>query len=75
RRIGAYLALGERHLYEVVELYEDGTVMAQNVRTGYHYTMSVTNLRRARLVTPLPDEETADLEALVASVESPPEAA
>lgn len=74
RQIGAYLCLGERHLYEVVAVNDKGCVQAINVRTGYLYDMSDTNVQRARRVLPLvDDDEWAETEAALDAVPSIPD--
>lgn len=73
RQVGAYLCLGETHLYEVIDVNDDGTVKAANVRTGYLYDMSTTNIKRARLVTPLTDAEWAETEAAFDATPSIPD--
>lgn len=73
RQITAYLCLGERHLYEVVAVNDNGCVQAVNVRTGYLYNMSDTNVKNARLIKPLPDEEWAEMEAALEAVPSLPD--
>lgn len=75
RQVGAYVVLGERDLYEIISLNDDGSAQVKNCKTGYLFRLSVVNLQRARLVEPLRDEAMADLEAAYEAAESVSEAA
>lgn len=68
RRVGAYLCLSEKALYEVLGERDNGLLEVRNVKTGYQCQMTVTNVKNARLVTPAQDE----MESLEAAYEAAP---
>lgn len=67
RQVGAYLAVCERSLYEVIAVGEDG-VVGRNYKTGYAMVLTDATIEASRLVRPeIPDDVLASLERAMAT--------